>query len=211
MSTQAQSLISTLLGECRIRKARHEVALDELDHVNGRQVFIQNTGPQTTTLVIHCIFATGVAVTFWLDLGGVTALSDGRFPARQSASLPTAIWIGRVLSGIVVVLLFADAVAQLVSLPMLRADVEAIGFPFALSPVVGAITMTCVVLYANSRTALLGAIMLTGFLGSAICLHLRLGEIGSPPQIISMMLGVMTWGGLYLREPRLRTLLPLRA
>ncbi|MES3045585.1 DoxX family protein [Sphingomonas faeni] len=150
-------------------------------------------------------------MTFWLDLGGVAARSDNQFLAQARPALSTATWTGRVLTAIVVVLLFADAVAQLVSLPMLRADVEATGFPFALSPVLGTITMTCVIFYANARTALLGAILLTGFLGGAICLHLRLGEIGSPPQIISLMLGIMTWGGLYLREPRLRTLLPLRA
>ena len=88
---------------------------------------------------------------------------------------------------------------------------KASAFPFALSPAVGAITMTCVVLYAIPHTAMFGAILLSGFLGGAICLHLRLGEIGSPPQIICLVLGIMAWGGLYLRDPRLRALLPLRA
>ncbi|RMB28709.1 DoxX-like protein [Sphingomonas sp. PP-F2F-G114-C0414] len=150
-------------------------------------------------------------MTFWLDLGGVAVRSDSKFAANMPASPSGPIRIGHVLSVIVIILLFVDAVAQLASLPMLRAEVEASGFPFALSPVVGTITMTCVVLYAVPRTAVLGAILLTGFLGGAICLHLRLGEIGSPPQIVSLTLGVMAWGGLYLRDPRLRALLPFRA
>ncbi len=203
MSTRAQSLIPTTGVECNVGKARHDVAPDRLDHPHENLVSSRSAdaGP----------LARSVAVTFWLDLGGVAVRSDRKFPAKDIASPSAAIRIGHVLSVIVVMLLFADAVAQLVSLPVLRAEVEASGFPFALSPVVGTITMTCVVLYATPRTAVLGAILLTGFLGSAICLHLRLGEIGSPPQIVSLTLCVMAWGGLYLRDPRLRALLPFRA
>ena len=203
MSTRAQSLVPTTGVECDIGKARHDVAPDRLDQSHENLVSSRNAdaGP----------LARGIAVTFWLDLGGVAVRSDRRFPANMPASPSGAIRIGHILSAIVIVLLFVDAVAQLASLPVLRAEVEASGFPFALSPVVGTITMTCVVLYAVPRTAVLGAILLTGFLGGAICLHLRLGEIGSPPQIVSLMLGVTAWGGLYLRDPRLRALLPLRA
>jgi hypothetical protein len=153
-------------------------------------------------------------MTFWLDLGGVAARTDrpsGQTTAAATGVLPSAKWTGRALSAIVIVLLVADGAAQLVSLPVLRAEMKASAFPFALSPLVGTITMACVVLYAIPHTAVLGAILLSGFLGGAICLHLRLGEIGSPPQIICVLLGIMAWGGLYLRDPRLRALLPLRA
>ena len=60
-------------------------------------------------------------------------------------------------------------------------------------------------------TATLGAILITGFFGGAICTHFRLGEIGSPPQLICLALGVITWVGLYLRNPTVRKLLPLSA
>src|SRR5277367_3067844 len=53
------------------------------------------------------------------------------------------------------------------------------------------------------------AILVTGFLGGAICAHVRIGELGSPPEIISLLLGAMTWGGLYARDPRIRAILPL--
>jgi hypothetical protein len=54
----------------------------------------------------------------------------------------------------------------------------------------------------------LGAILVTGFLGGAICTHFRLGELASPPQLICILLGLMTWGGLYFRDSRIRALLP---
>ena len=59
------------------------------------------------------------------------------------------------------------------------------------------------------RTSVLGAILVTGFLGGAICAHVRIGELGSPPEIVSLLLGALTWGGLYTRDPRIRNLLPL--
>ena len=52
-------------------------------------------------------------------------------------------------------------------------------------------------------------ILVTGFLGAAICAHVRIGELGSPPEIISLLLGAMTWGGLYARDPHIRAILPL--
>lgn len=85
---------------------------------------------------------------------------------------------------------------------------EETGFPTNLAFQLGAILLTCVVLYAIPQTAALGAILLTGFLGGAICTHFRMGEFGSPPQVICLTLGVMTWGGLYLRDARVRALLP---
>ncbi len=70
--------------------------------------------------------------------------------------------------------------------------------------------VACAVLYAIPAINVLGAILVTGFLGGAICAHVRLGELGSPPEVILLLLGLMTWGGLYLREPRIRAILPIR-
>jgi hypothetical protein len=83
------------------------------------------------------------------------------------------------------------------------------GFAMDLTRVVGPIIFACAILYAIPATAVLGAILVTGFLGGAICAHVRIGELGSPPELISLLLGVMTWGGLYGRDPRIRTILPL--
>jgi hypothetical protein len=76
-------------------------------------------------------------------------------------------------------------------------------------PCRGPIILACAILYAIPATAVLGAILATGFLGGAICAHVRIGELGSPPEIISLLLGAMTWGALYTRNPRIRAVLPL--
>jgi hypothetical protein len=83
------------------------------------------------------------------------------------------------------------------------------GFAIDLTRVVGPIILACAILYAIPATAVLGAILVTGFLGGAICAHVRIGELGSQPELISLLLGAMTWGGLYLRDPRIRAILPL--
>ena len=119
--------------------------------------------------------------------------------------------MGWVFSGIVIVALAADAVVDLFSPALISAEMEATGFPASQATLLGLIILVCVILYAIPRTAVLGAILTTGFLGGAICVHFRLGEIGSPPQLISLLLGVMAWGGLYLRDERLRSLLPIRS
>lgn len=122
-----------------------------------------------------------------------------------------ASWVGWVFSGIVIVALAADAAVDLFSPALISAEMEATGFPASQATLLGLIILVCVILYAIPRTAVLGAILTTGFLGGAICVHFRLGEIGSPPQLISLLLGVMAWGGLYLRDERLRSLLPIRS
>jgi hypothetical protein len=118
-------------------------------------------------------------------------------------------WVGWILTAAVVLALVADAAVDLLSPGMISAEMELTGFAASQAPLLGVIILVCAILYAFPRTAVLGAILTTGFLGGAICTHFRLGEIGSPPQLISLLLGVMTWGGLYLRHARLRTLLPL--
>ncbi len=118
-------------------------------------------------------------------------------------------WTGRVLSALVVLALLADAAVNLFAPAMLKAEMDATGFSASSAPALGIIMLACAVLYGIPRTAMLGAILITGFLGGAICTHFRLGEIGSPPQIICLVLGIMTWAGLYLRNPSVRKLLPL--
>ena len=115
------------------------------------------------------------------------------------------------MSAVVVVALVADAAVDLLAPSMIGAEMEASGFPANLAPVIGIIILVCALLYLFRRTAVLGAILTTGFLGGAICTHFRLGEIGSPPQLICLALGVLTWGALYLRDPRVRALIPLSA
>jgi hypothetical protein len=117
-------------------------------------------------------------------------------------------WVGWILTAIVTLALFADGAVDLIAPGMVSAEMEMTGFPANQAPLLGIIILVCALLYVFPRTAVLGAILVTGFLGGAICTHFRLGEIASPPQLICVLLGLMTWGGLYLRDPRIRALLP---
>jgi hypothetical protein len=120
-----------------------------------------------------------------------------------------ALWAGRIMSALVVIALLADGTIQLFAPSQIASLSQETGFAIDLTRVVGPIILVCAILYAIPATAALGAILVTGFLGGAICAHVRIGELGSPPEIISLLLGAMTWGGLYLRDPRIRAILPL--
>jgi hypothetical protein len=126
----------------------------------------------------------------------------------ENTSFHRGVALGWVLSAIVILALAADAAVDLFAPSLVGAQMEETGFPAGLATPVGLIILVCVALYAIPRTAVLGAILTTGFFGGAICAHFRLAEIGSPPQLISLLLGVIAWGGLYLRDERVRRLLP---
>jgi hypothetical protein len=128
--------------------------------------------------------------------------------AALTTTTPATVWVGRIISAVVVLALLADGAVQLFASEMLRGEMEASNFPMSLAPALGIVTLVCTILYAIPQTAVLGAILVTGFLGGAIATHFRLGEIGSPPQLICLLLGILTWAGLYLRDTRIRALLP---
>ena len=117
-------------------------------------------------------------------------------------------WIGRVLSALVALALLAEGIKILFWRSSTDAELAATGFSKSAATPLGIVTLVCAILYAVPQTAILGAILITGFLGGAICTHFRLGKMVSPPQIVSLVLGLMAWGGLYLRNADLRNLLP---
>ena len=127
----------------------------------------------------------------------------------KTVALHGALWAGRIMSGFVVIALMADGNIQLFAPAQIASMLQETGFAMDLTHVVGPIILACALLYAIPATAVLGAILVTGFLGGAICAHVRIGELGSPPELISLLLGALTWGGLYARNPRIRALLPL--
>ncbi|MFZ5781064.1 MAG: DoxX family protein [Pseudomonadota bacterium] len=120
------------------------------------------------------------------------------------------IWTGRILSALVVLVLVADAAVNLFWPELLKATMEAEGFPPERAPILGVMLLVCAALYAYPRTAVLGAILITGFFGGAICVHFRTGGFVSPPQIVCLVIALLAWGGLFLRYPLIRALLPLR-
>jgi hypothetical protein len=127
----------------------------------------------------------------------------------ESMTLPRAQWASRIMSALVVIALAADGAVQLFAPAQVASMLQETGFAMEATRVVGPIILVCAILYAIPATSVLGAILVTGFLGGAICAHVRIGELGSPPELISLALGALAWGGLYARDPRIRAILPL--
>jgi len=120
-----------------------------------------------------------------------------------------ALWTGRILSGLVVAFLLFDGAIKLIPLDIVVVTSEQLGIPASLARTLGVLTLVCTVLYAIPRTSVLGAILLTGYLGGAIYTHLRVGSPIFTHLLFGVYLGLMIWGGLYLRDERLRALIPI--
>lgn len=117
---------------------------------------------------------------------------------------------GWILSGLVIAFMVGDAGATLLAIePIKKATLET-GYPLDLMPLIGVLALICLVLYAIPATGVLGAILLTGYLGGAIATHLRVAGTLTPEMIVSLALGVLAWGGLWFRDPRVRALIPSR-
>jgi hypothetical protein len=122
-----------------------------------------------------------------------------------------ALWAGRAISGVIVLLLSLDGVMKFFK-PKPVVDAFAhLGIPIELDFVIGTLLLLCTVLYAVPATSILGAILLTGYLGGAVMTHLRVGDPLFTHVLFPTYLGSLLWLGLYLRDPRLRVLIPLRS
>jgi hypothetical protein len=132
--------------------------------------------------------------------------------AREAPTARPALWLGRVLSGLVIVFLLFDGAIKLVPWPVVTETMDRIGYGSSeiLARSLGVITIACTVLYAIPPTSILGAILLTGYLGGAMASHLRIGSPLFSHTLFGFYLGLMVWGGLWLRDRRLRKLIPLR-
>jgi hypothetical protein len=120
------------------------------------------------------------------------------------------LWAGWIMSGAVVLFLLLDGVMKLLLVEPVIEATRQIGYPLDVIRPLGIICLVCAVLYAIPRTAILGAILLTGFLGGAIASKVRLEEALFSQVLFGAYVGVLAWGGLYLRDGRLRVLIPWR-
>ena len=121
-------------------------------------------------------------------------------------------WTGRVLSGLVIVFLLFDGAIKLVPWPIVTETMDKMGYGSSetLARSLGIITIVCTLLYSVPPTSILGAILLTGYLGGAMASHVRIDSPLFSHILFGFYLGLMLWGGLWLRDRRLRSLMPLR-
>lgn len=124
----------------------------------------------------------------------------------------TANWIGYGLSGLFVLFMLFDSLIKLPPLDIVITTLTELGYPAspALARGLGILALVCTALYAYPRTSLLGAVLMTGYLGGAMATHLRLGSPIFSHLLFGLYLGLFMWGGLYLRDERLRALFPFR-
>jgi len=136
----------------------------------------------------------------------MTSATYGTMPAENQSS-KAMLWTGRVISAIPVLMLLMSAIMKLIKTPMAMEGFKQLGWPEHFALAIGIIELSCTIIYLIPATSILGAILLTGYLGGAVATHSRLGEA---KVIGGVILGILVWLGLFLREPRLRSLIPLR-
>ncbi len=121
-------------------------------------------------------------------------------------------WTGRVLSGLVIAFLLFDGAIKLVPWPVVTETMDKMGYGSSetLARSLGIITIVCTLLYSVPPTSILGAILLTGYLGGATASHVRIDSPLFSHTLFGFYLGVMAWGGLWLRDPALRHFIPFR-
>jgi hypothetical protein len=118
-----------------------------------------------------------------------------------------ALWTGRLMSWLPCLMLLFSAGMKLAHPPQLDEGFKHLGIPVTQAFGLGVLELTCAVVYLIPRTSIIGAILLTGYLGGAIQAHVRVGD----PIYTQIILGIVLWGGLWLRDPRLKALLPLKS
>ena len=130
-------------------------------------------------------------------------------PNVATSNSKTLIWVGRIVSTLVVLFCAFDGIMKVIKEPHVIAASAEFGFSGNEIVFIGAIMLACTILYAIPRTAILGAVLLTGYLGGAVVSNIR---VGHPvfQCIFPIIFGVLAWGGVFVREPRVRELIPTR-
>lgn len=118
---------------------------------------------------------------------------------------------GQVLSALAVLFLLFDSVIKVMTIPPVVDAFTHLGYPPSLARGIGTLELVCITIYLVPRTSVLGAVLLTGFLGGAIAIHLRVGDPLISHVLFPSYVGLFVWGGLLLRDDRLRAIVPLRA
>jgi hypothetical protein len=122
----------------------------------------------------------------------------------------TRLWAGRVMAAVAILFLLFDSLVKVIKLAPAVDGTRQLGYPVSLVRTIGVIQLACLAVYLFPRTAVLGAVLLTGYLGGAVATHLRLGNPLFTHTLFPIYVAVLVWGAIYLRDDRLRALVPLR-
>ncbi len=141
------------------------------------------------------------------DIGSFESVKANDGVTTVSAKKP---WAGYIISGLPILFLLVDAIAKLFKPEAVVKGTLDLGYPESTIIPIGVILLVCTILYAIPRTSVLGAILLTGYLGGAVATHVRVGSPLFTHMLFPVYLGVFVWLGLYLRDTRLRALVPFR-
>jgi hypothetical protein len=117
------------------------------------------------------------------------------------------LWAGRIITSMPALFLLFDAAIKLLNLAPVAESFTRLGYPGSLAVGIGTLELACLALYLTPRTSTIGAVLLTGFLGGAIATHVRVGDPLFSHVLFPSYVGVMIWGGLLLRDERLRALI----
>ncbi len=132
----------------------------------------------------------------------MTTITADRTTSRTGAAVRT----GQVLSALVTAFLLFDSVIHILNIAPVRDGAVTLGFDPDLMPVIGVLELTCLGLYVVRRTSVLGAVLLTGYLGGAFCAQLRIDAPLFSTLLVPVYTGVVVWAGLVLRDQRMRDL-----
>ena len=133
-------------------------------------------------------------------------------PVTQVAPVSSrTLWAGRIISALPVAFLVLDGAMKVMKASVAVEGSVQLGYPEKVVVAIGVVLLVCTLLYVIPQTSILGAILLTGYLGGAIATHVRVGNPLFTHVLFPVYVGVMVWGGLFLRDKRLRALVPLRS
>jgi hypothetical protein len=121
-----------------------------------------------------------------------------------------SLWAGRIISALIVLFLVFDGVTKVMKVPAVMEASARLGFPANLIVLIGGVLLACTAVYVIPQTSILGAILLTGYLGGAVETQLHAGSPLFSETLFPIYFGVFVWAGLYLRDDRLRAMIPLR-
>lgn len=138
-------------------------------------------------------------------------MTDTRISRSGAPSAPRlSLWAGRTMTALFVLFMVFDTVIKLVNLKVVSDALSQLGYPTNLGFPIGVLEAILLTLYLFPRTAILGAVLFTGLFGGAIASHLRIGSPLFTHLLFGVYLGLLAWGGLWLRDERLRALFPVR-